>query len=213
MRIDRRTVLAGSAILGLGASSLLLSACGNGAGQTVTADDMSLGKADAPVTVIEYASLSCGHCAKWNKEVFPAFRTKYIDSGKVHYVFREFITPPPELATAGTLLARCAGKDKYFSVIDAVFHGQEEIAQTGDIRGVLLRVAQSAGLNEDQFMACVSDEKALADLNARVEKYAKEGQIEGTPTFFFNDDKYSQGEMTLAQMDAAYDKALAKVKK
>ncbi len=213
MRIDRRTVLAGSAILGLGASSLLLSACGKGGAQAVSADDMSLGKADAPVTVVEYASLACTHCAKWNKEVFPAFKTKYIDTGKVYYVFREFITAPPELATAGVLLARCAGKDKYFSVIDAVFHGQEEIFQTGDIRGVLLRVAQSAGMNEDQFMACVSDEKALAALNARVEKYGKEAKIEGTPTFFFNEDKYAQGEMTLAQMDAAYDKAFAKVKK
>ncbi|ATQ41728.1 DsbA family protein [Caulobacter mirabilis] len=213
MRIDRRTILAGSAILGLGASSLLLSACGKGGGQTVTSDDMSQGKADAPVTVVEYASLSCGHCAKWNKEVFPTFKAKYIDTGKVRYVFREFITPPAELATAGALLARCAGKDKYFGVVDAVFHGHEEIAQTGDIRGVLLRVAQSAGMNEDQFVACVSDEKALTDMTARVEKYGKEANVDSTPTFFFNDDKYAQGEMTMAQIDAAYDKALAKAKK
>lgn len=213
MRFDRRSVLVGATALGLGAGAITLSACNSGGGQAVSSDDMSMGKADAPVTVIEYASLACVHCAKFNNEVFPAFKAKYIDTGKVRYVFREFITAPPELAAAGALLARCAGKDKYFNVIDAVFHGQDEIFNTGDVRGVLLRVAQSAGMNEDKFMACVGDEKALNDLNARVEKYSKEAKIEGTPTFFFNADKYDKGEMTLAEMDAAYDKALAATKK
>lgn len=204
----RRSVLAAAAAI----ATLALAACGGGGGK-VTADDMSLGKADAPVTVIEYASLACSHCAKWEKEVFPAFKTKYIDTGKVHYVYREFITSPPELAASGALLARCAGKDKYFTVIEAVFHAQEEIFTTGDIRGPLLRIAETAGMNEDQFNACVGDEKALAAFNARVEKYAKDAKIEGTPTFFFNGDKYDKGEMTLAEVDAAYAKALAAVKK
>ena len=204
----RRSVLAAAAAI----ATLALAACGGGGGK-VTADDMSLGKADAPVTVIEYASLACSHCAKWEKEVFPAFKTKYIDTGKVHYVYREFITSPPELAASGALLARCAGKDKYFTVVEAVFHAQEEIFTTGDIRGPLLRIAQTAGMTEADFDKCVGDEKALAAFNARVEKYAKDAKIEGTPTFFFNGDKYDKGEMTLAEVDAAYAKALAAVKK
>ena len=204
--LHRRTLLA------LGASALALAACKGGNSAGVSADDMSLGDPKAKVTVIEYASLACSHCAKWNKEVFPAFKAKYIDTGKVHYVFREFITAPPQLAVAGTLMARCDGKDKYFTVIDAVFHGQDEIFRTGDIRGVLLPIAQSAGMDEDAFMTCVSDEKAINALSAKVEKYAKEANIQGTPTFFFNDDKYDKGEMTMAEMDAAYDKALAKAK-
>ncbi|MFY8140176.1 MAG: DsbA family protein [Caulobacter sp.] len=203
--LHRRTLLA------LGASTFALAACGGGGGATVTADDMSLGDPNAKVTVVEYASLACGHCAEWNKTVFPEFKAKYIDTGKVRYVFREFITQPPQLAVAGTLLARCAGKDKYFTVIDAVFHGQEEIFRTGDIRGVLLPIAQSAGLSEEAFMACVSDEKAIKALNDKVQKYATEAKIEGTPTFFFNDDKYGNG-LTMAQIDEAYAKALAKVK-
>lgn len=203
--LHRRTLLA------LGASALALAACKGGGGATVTADDMSMGDANAKVTVVEYASLACGHCAEWNKTVFPEFKAKYIDTGKVRYVFREFITAPPQLAVAGTLLARCAGKDKYFTVIDAVFHGQEEIFRTGDIRGVLLPIAQSAGLSEDAFMACVSDEKAIKALNDKVQKYATEAKIEGTPTFFFNDDKYGNG-LTMTQIDEAYAKALAKVK-
>jgi protein-disulfide isomerase len=203
--LHRRTLLA------LGASTFALAACGGGGGATVTADDMSMGDANAKVTVVEYASLACGHCAEWNKTVFPEFKAKYIDTGKVRYVFREFITQPPQLAVAGTLMARCAGKDKYFTVIDAVFHGQEEIFRTGDIRGVLLPIAQSAGLSEEAFMTCVSDEKAIKALNDKVQKYATEAKIEGTPTFFFNDDKYGNG-LTMAQIDEAYAKALAKVK-
>jgi protein-disulfide isomerase len=208
MRLDRRFLLAAAAAV----ATLGLAACGGGGGK-VTADDMSLGKADAPVTVIEYASLACSHCGRWENDVFPAFKAKYIDTGKVHYVFREFNTAPPELAASGALLARCAGKDKYFTVVQAVFHAQEEIFTTGDIRGPLLRIAETAGMSEADFDKCVGDEKALAAFNARVEKYAKEAKIEGTPTFFFNSDKYDKGEMSMAEIDAAYDKALAAAKK
>jgi protein-disulfide isomerase len=208
MRIDRRTILAAAAAV----ATLALAACGGGGGG-VTAEDMSLGKPDAPVTVIEYASLACSHCGRWEQDVFPAFKAKYIDTGKVHYVFREFMTSPPELAASGALLARCAGKDKYFPVVQAVFHAQEEIFTTGDIRGPLLRIAETAGMSEADFDKCVGDEKALAAFNARVEKYQKEAKIEGTPTFFFNGDKYDKGEMSMAEIDAAYAKALAAKKK
>jgi len=206
--IARRSVFAAAAAI----ATLALAACGGGGG-TVTAEDMSLGKSDAPVTVIEYASLACSHCGRWSKDVFPAFKAKYVDTGKVHYVFREFATPPLELAAAGALLARCSGKDKYFTVVEAVFHAQEEIFTTGDIRTPLLRIAETAGMSEDQFNSCVGDEKGLAAFNARVEKYSKDAKIEGTPTFFFNGDKYDKGEMTMPEIDAAYAKALAAVKK
>lgn len=208
MRFNRRSILAAAAAV----ATLALAACGGGGG-AVTSEDMSLGKADAPVTVIEYASLACTHCGRWENDVFPAFKAKYIDTGKVHYVFREFITAPPELAASGALLARCAGKDKYFTVVQAVFHAQEEIFTTGDMRGPLLRIAETAGMSEADFDKCVGDEKALAAFNARVEKYSKEAKIEGTPTFFFNGDKYDKGEMSMPEIDAAYAKALAAKKK
>ena len=206
--IVRRSVLAAAAAV----ATLALAACGGGGG-AVTADDMSLGKSDAPVTVIEYASFGCSHCGKWNQEVFPAFKTKYIDTGKVHYVFRDLLAGPPDLAAAGALLARCAGKDRYFTVGDAIFHAQTEIFTTGDIRGPLLRIAETAGMNEDQFNKCVGDEKALAAFKARVEKYSKEARIEGTPTFFFGTDRYDKGELSMAEIDVAYAKALAASKK
>jgi protein-disulfide isomerase len=183
--------------------------------ETATADDMSLGNPNAKVTIIEYASASCVHCGRWNNEVFPAFKSKYIDTGKVHYVYREFLTEPAQVAAASFLLARCAGKDKYFSVLDSVYHSQEEMFSTGDFRGVLLRIGQSAGLSETQFNACVSDEKNLKALNARVEKYAADAKITGTPTFVVNGKKIhgdDGGEASLVELDAAIAAAEAGAK-
>ncbi|HEX6866871.1 MAG TPA: thioredoxin domain-containing protein, partial [Caulobacteraceae bacterium] len=153
------------------------------------------------------------HCARWNEEVYPAFKAKYIDTGRIHYVFREFLTPPIEVASAGFLMARCAGKDKYFSVLDAIFRAQPTMYQTGDYRGELLRIAKSSGLSEDEFNACIRDEDALKALNARVEKAIKEADISGTPTFIVNGKTVASGEMTLEQMDAAIAEAEAAAKK
>ncbi len=166
-------------------------------------DDMTLGNPQAKVVVVEYASLACPSCARFHNEVFPAFKAKYIDTGKVRYTFHEFLTPPEAVAAAGYLTARCAGKDKYFSVIDALFHSQEEMYRTGDARGTLLKVAQSAGMTEAQFNACVSDEKAATALSARVEKAIKDANISSTPTFIFNGKKVKEGEMTMEELDAA----------
>jgi protein-disulfide isomerase len=196
----RRILLAAALVAGVAG----LSAC-NKSGSTVSADDMSLGDPNAKVTVVEYASASCVHCARWNEEVFPAFKSKYIDTGKVRYVYREFLTAPPQVAAASFLLARCAGKDKYFSVLDSVYRSQEEMFTTGDYRGVLLRIAQQSGLDEAKFDACVGDEAALKALNDRVERYAKEADIKGTPTFVINGKKLNEegGEAPLDQLDAA----------
>jgi protein-disulfide isomerase len=183
--------------------------------ESVSADDMSLGNANAKVTVVEYASASCVHCGRWNNEVFPAFKAKYIDTGRVHYVYREFLTEPVQVASAAFLMARCAGKDKYFSVLDSVYHSQEEMFTTGDYRGVLLRIAQSAGMDEAQFTSCVTDEKALKALNARVEKYQADAKITGTPTFIINGKKVhgdDGGEASMAELDAAIAAAEAAAK-
>ncbi|MEO6339375.1 MAG: DsbA family protein [Caulobacteraceae bacterium] len=165
--------------------------------------EMSLGNAKAKVTIIEYASVTCPHCARFNEDVFPALKAKYIDTGKVRYVFREFLTPPQPVAAAGFLMARCAGSDKYFSVIDAIFHSQTEMfTQGGDIRGVLFRIGRSAGLTDDKINACIQDEKALKALNDRFEKAINVDKIDGTPTFVINGKKLESGEKTLAQLDA-----------
>jgi len=191
------------AIMMMGA--LALSACSKGG--AAGSEDMSMGDPNAKVKVVEFASASCSHCAAFNNDVFPAFKAKYIDTGKVHYTLKEFLTPPIEVAAAGFLTARCAGKDKYFSVLDAVYHAQAEIFQTGDPRGVLLRIAQSAGMTEKQFDACITDENALKALNARVEKAEKVDKITGTPTFLVNGKEVASGEVTLQQLDTAIAEA------
>lgn len=193
--LTRRIAIAAALSASLAAPALAQS-------PAVTAEDMIMGKANAPVTVIEYGSASCTHCAAWNNDVFPAFKTKYIDTGKVRYVFREFITAPPQLAAIGFLLARCSGKDKYFATLDNVFHAQEEVYRSGDIKAPLLAVAAKAGLNEQQFMACVGDQKAVDALNARVEKWANDAKIQVTPTFDINGKRYEGGQ-SLAALDAA----------
>ena len=183
--------------------ALGLAACNKGGSTAVAADEMSLGNPQAKVTVVEYASASCPHCARFNNEVFPAFKAKYIDTGKVHYVFREFLTPPVQFAAAGFLVARCAGKDKYFSVLDAIYRGQAQIYQSGDMRGGLLNIAKSAGMTEQQFNDCISNADALKALNDRVEKAETQDHIEGTPTFIVNGKQAGSGEMSLAQLDDA----------
>ena len=172
-------------------------------GTSASTDDMHMGDAAAKVKVVEYASASCSHCARFNNEVFPEFKKKYIDTGKVYYTLKEFLTPPTELAAAGFLTARCAGKDKYFNVLDAIYRAQQEIFQTGDMRGVLLRIAQGTGMTEKQFDACITDEKALKSLNDRVEAGMKADKITGTPTFIVNGKTIASGEVSLNQLDTA----------
>jgi protein-disulfide isomerase len=198
--IGRRRLIGIGMALGLIAATPALA-------QPVQPSDMSLGNPHAKVTVIEYGSASCPHCARFNNEVFPAFKTKYVDTGKVRYVFREFLTDPVQLAAAGFLLARCGGPDKYFSILDGVFHAQAEIYQTEEIAGPLMRVAHDAGLTDAQANACLADQAAIDALNARVQGYEKTDAIDSTPTFDVN-GKRLEGEQTLAEISLAVDHAL-----
>lgn len=182
-------------------------------GASIGDDGFSIGNAKSPVTVVEYASASCSHCARWDAEVFPEFKKKYIDTGKVHYVYREFLTSPEPYAAAAFLLARCAGPDKYFSVVEAAYRGQQEMFATQDMRGPLLKVAQSAGMNEQQFTACTSDQKALLALNDRVQKAVTVAKVTGTPTFEVNGVRLGGpdgGEQPMDKLSAAIDPLLAK---
>ena len=161
--------------------------------------DMSLGSPKATVQVVEYASLSCPHCARFNADVFPAFKAKYVDTGKVHYTLREMLTPPAEVAAAGFMMARCAGPSKYFKVVDAVFRSQSK--WEGDIKPIFLGIAKDNGLTDAQFEACLTNEDNVKAMNARV-KAAIDAGVSSTPTFFVNGVKY-EGEQTLEKLDAA----------
>jgi protein-disulfide isomerase len=185
--------------------ALALAAC-HGSGKPV-GDEMSLGSPNAKVTVVEYASVACPVCAKFNNEVFADFKKKYVDTGKVRYVAREVISGNPSLAASGFLLARCAGPDKYFQVTDAIYHAQSQIyepdsedVRAGVGRDILVKIAQQAGVSEDQFTKCVSDEAALRALNDRVDKLSRQESISATPTFIINGTKL-EGYQSLGQLD------------
>ncbi len=167
---------------------------------------MSLGDPAAKVHVEEYASVTCSHCAEFNNTVFPAFKAKYIDTGKVRYTLHEFMTDPQDVAAAGFMTARCAGPDKYFAAVDDFFRRQAKMYETKNVMGTLRAVATGVGMSEAQLQACLKDKAGLAAAAARTQAAIDAG-IEATPTFLFNGKKVKEGQMTLAELDAAFAEA------
>lgn len=164
--------------------------------------DMSLGNPKARVTVVEYASLTCPHCAEFNATVFPAFKAKYVDTGRVHYTLKELPTPPQQVAVAGFLLARCNGATpaKYFKVVDEVFRSQPRWRQ-GQVKAVLQEIGRANGVSDAQFDACLRDEAQIQAMDARVRRVLAEDGIQSTPSFFVNGKAVDVH--TLADLDAA----------
>ena len=166
----------------------------------VSLPDMALGPANAPVTITEFASMTCPHCAAFNETVFPKIKSEYIDTGKIRYVFREF--PLDIKAAAGSMLARCIAKDdagKYFAVIDMLFKQQNDWVLQNTTE-TLIRIGKQAGLSQQAIEECLKDQ-ALLDKIAADQKYASEVlKVDSTPTFFINGDKI-KGETSFAEFD------------
>jgi protein-disulfide isomerase len=166
----------------------------------VSLPDMALGPADAAVTITEYASMTCPHCAAFDTAVFPKIKSEYIDTGKVRYVFREF--PLDVKAAAGSMLARCIAKDdsgKYFAVVDLLFKQQNDWAMKNTAE-TLGRIGKQAGLSQQAVEACLKDQ-ALLDKIAADQKYASEVlKVDSTPTFFINGEKI-KGEASFEAFD------------
>ena len=164
--------------------------------------DMALGSDKAPVTVIEYGSVGCPHCADWRHDVFPGLKAKYIDTGRVRFVLREMITGDPTIATAGFMVARCAGPAKYFQVVDEVYQRQPQMwGKVSNAGAVLGQIAKDAGLSEEAYEACIDDQKGLDALNARVAQHDKD-KVDSTPTFFINGVRHDD-PISLADVAAA----------
>jgi protein-disulfide isomerase len=155
--------------------------------------DMAIGRADAPLTLIEYASVTCPHCATWHAEVLPELKQKYVDAGKLRIVFREFPTPPADFSYIGSLLARCAGEksgaNAYFLVIGALMNTQQAWIQGADPKGELMKIAGQAGLDAAAFDACLKRQDLVDLINANVEAGAKDFNISRTPSFVLNGEK------------------------
>jgi protein-disulfide isomerase len=169
--------------------------------------DMALGPANSPVTIVEYASMTCSHCAAFNEQVFPKLKAAYIDTGKIRYVFREF--PLDIKAAAGSMLSRCIAKDdagKYFAVTDLLFRQQNDWVLKNTTE-TLKRIGKQAGLSGDAVEACLKDQ-ALLDKIAADQKYANDVlKVNSTPTFFVNGEML-KGETSFEEFAKRIDPLL-----
>jgi protein-disulfide isomerase len=207
------------------AALAVVAAAGARAAGEDLSQDMSIGSPTAPVTVIEYASPTCPHCARFEAGVFPAFKAKYVDTGKVRYVLRE-APIHPDLDAAAFLLARCAGPANYFKVVEGVMKGQDEyfsdfLTQSPNAdqeianayRSVLRRIGNAAGLDDPHISACLTNETSIKAMDDRVNREMAQYQVDSTPTFVINGVKLNPSpgrEVDLATLDAAIAPALGK---
>lgn len=177
-----------------GLAVMMLSGCGDkgasassapGQSEFEVAGDHAIGSPDAKVTIVEYASVVCGACANFHNTSYLDIKKKYIDSGKVRFIFREFPTSPENLARAGFLIANCADEDKFFENISLQFKRQRAILTSSDVRQEYINIAKAAGLSEAEFEACMVNE----DENKKYDDVVKGGMdagVNSTPSFFIN---------------------------
>jgi protein-disulfide isomerase len=167
--------------------------------------DLWIGKPDAPVTIVEYASLTCGHCAHFHEGTWPTLKSKYIDSGKVRFVLRDFPLDP--LAAAGSMLARCAGDDKRQAVVELLFANQAKwlVDKPLDPMRDLLK---QAGFTQESFDACLKNQTLYDAVIKTREAASEKFGINSTPTFFI-DGKLQRGAMTVAELEKILDPLLA----
>ena len=212
MTITRRDTLL------LAASASIVSLCGLGSAQAqegtthdvaklaqVAVPDRVLGSADAKVTVIEYASPTCPHCAKFHNEVYPQFKTDYIDTGKVKYILRPFVRNV--LDAVVFLLAEAAGDEQYHQVIATYFRTQDQWGISETPRDALLVIAKQLGFTDESFEAALTNQDLFAAMETMREQALDEFKLEGTPTFYIN-GKQLTGDKTLEQLKEAIDPLL-----
>ncbi|CUH38982.1 Thiol-disulfide oxidoreductase D [Jannaschia seosinensis] len=216
--IDRRKalILGGAAILGTGAYGLwngnsttsgLVDLGAARAQGTADIAEITLGREDAPVKVVEYASYTCPHCASFHNDTFKDFKREYIDTGKVHFTYREVFFDRYGLWAA--MIARCVGPERYFGVADMLYQTQSEWARQGDPAAVaqsLKRIGAQAGLSPEEADACLEDAEKAQALVAWYEAKTAEDGVRSTPSFVIDGNLHS-GNMSLAQIGALVDEA------
>ena len=174
--------------------------------------EMALGKTDAPVKIVEYMSMTCPHCAHFHNTTFDTIKQKYVDTGKVEFILREFPFDPR--AAAAFMLARCnpqkpeelATPEQYFAMVSMLFKQQRAWAAPADkdVRNALMQTVKIAGYTQQTFEACLTNQKLLDEINASVKRGADEFAVNSTPTFLINGKKYS-GDMSVESMSALFD--------
>lgn len=172
----------------------------------VTAADRSIGRADAPVTVIEYASFSCNHCADWHRFVFPAFKQRLIDTGQVRFVFRNLPTLPEEISLPGAALARCAAPERFFDVVSALMLGQDAVLRGGNREDWYAPAIAVSGRTQAQLDACAVTPATRNAINRDIDSATAAG-VSSTPAFFVNGRRVT--DRTLGGLEVAIRAAAA----
>jgi len=159
--------------------------------------DQIMGAANAPVTIVEYASMTCPHCAHFHETVYPEMKKKYVDTGKIRFIFREFPLDP--LAAAGSMLARCAGNDKFFPLIETLFSQQKEWVVQKPLQP-MFAIAKQAGFTQQAFEQCLENQQILQGIEESRARAAATLNVNSTPTFFIN-GKIFRGTLTMDELD------------
>ena len=167
--------------------------------------DRALGDVNAKVKIVEYMSMTCPHCAHFHNTTFEEIKKKYIDTGKVYFVIREFPFDPR--AAAAFMLARCAPEQQYYPFVSMLFKQQQSWATAQDARAALLQMSKLAGFSQETFEACLTNQKLLDDVNATMQRGATEFGVNSTPTFIINGKRYA-GDMSVEKMSALVDSLL-----
>jgi len=167
--------------------------------------DIPQGAQNAPVTIIEYASMTCTHCAAFQKETWPKLKEKYVDSGKVRYILREFPLDP--LATAAFMLARCDGPEKRNALVDLLYAQQKDWAFVEKPLDALAATVKQAGITQAEFEACLKNQDLLTKVNQTRQRASDEFKVNATPTFFVN-GRQMQGELPIEDFDKVIEPLL-----
>ena len=176
--------------------------------QTAAAADLSypidqvLGKPDAPITVIEYASTTCSHCATFHKSTLPKFKSEWIDAGKARLIYRDFPTGPKGLSVGTSMIVHCAGPERYFGLLGLVMEQQEKWMGAADKLGELKKLAKLAGLGEDKVDACLKRQDLADAIEARAKEAHDKLGIDSTPSFVI-DGKVLVGSQSFEDLDKA----------
>ena len=197
-------------LLGIAVSFILFTATSAFAGKASLSEAMaekSIGRPSAPVTMIEYSSLTCSHCADFHTNTLPSIKKDYIDTGKVRMVFWDF--PLGNLAMAATMIARCSGQDNYVAMRNALFLSQETWARSDAPFDAIAGIARLSGMSVDDLENCLDDRELLKALEAKAKDANENLGVQSTPTFFIEGTKVP-GNLPYEGFKDLLDKALAK---
>ncbi len=206
--LNRRELLAGSAVLSAFAllPATTFAQTVKGLLDAIPVEDEVMGDVNAPVTIIEYASMTCPHCKSFHEKIMPQIKEKYVDTGKAKYILRPFPFDGDRRGEAAFMLAKCAPNNNYYPMIDELFRTQDVWGRAGNPVPELLRIAKFAGMTEDDFKTCLSNQELLTKIIEGRNKAVKDFGVQATPTVFVNDQKL--GDSRFETVSKAIEAAL-----